>query len=110
MSSVPIRAAETRDLNKMCEFAEELLHKWDARTTAEDARRVYEQILATPELGVILVAENDGRVCGFAYASYQWRSEYGGETLGLVEMFVEHSSRNRGVGHELLQGLVGLAR
>ena len=110
MSSAPIRSAEARDLDRMCEFAEELLHKWDARTTAQDARRVYEHILATPALGVILVAENDGRVCGFAYASYEWRSEYGGETLDLVEMFVEHSSRNRGVGHELLQGLVGHAR
>jgi GNAT superfamily N-acetyltransferase len=94
----------------MCEFAEELLHKWDARTTAQDARRVYEHILATPQLGVILVAEHGGRVCGFAYASYEWRSEYGGETMDLVEMFVEHSSRNRGVGQALLQGLVGHAR
>jgi GNAT superfamily N-acetyltransferase len=110
MSSAQIRSAEARDLDRMREFAEELLHKWDARATAQDARRVYEHILASPELGVILVAENDGLVCGFAYASYEWRSEYGGETLDLVEMFVEHSWRNRGVGRTLLQGLVGHAR
>ena len=110
MSSALIRSAEARDLDRMCEFAEELLHKWDARATAQDARRVYEHILAAPELGVILVAENDGQVCGFTYASYGWRSEYGGETLDLVEMFVEPSARNRGVGRELLQGLVEHAR
>ena len=110
MSPASIRSAEARDLDKMCEFAEELLHNWDARTTAQDARRVYEHILASPELGVILVAENDGLVSGFAYASYEWRSEYGGETLDLVEMVVEHSWRNRGVGRTLLQGLVGHAR
>src|SRR5687767_14304448 len=110
MSSVQLRSAEARDLDRMCGFAEELLHKWDARTTAQDARRVYEQILASPNLGVILVAENEGTVCGFAYACYSWRSEYGGETLDLVELFVEHSWRNKGVGRTLLEGLVGHAR
>ena len=110
MLSVPIRSAELRDLDRMCEFAKELLHTWDARTTAQEARSVYERVLASPELGVILVAENDGLVCGFAYASCAWRSEYGGETLDLVEMFVEQSWRNRGVGRGLLQGLVEHAR
>jgi GNAT superfamily N-acetyltransferase len=94
----------------MCEFAEELLHKWDARTTARDARRVYEHVIASPALGVILVAESEGQVCGFAYAGHEWRSEYGGETLDLVEMFVEQSWRNRGVGRTLLEGLISHAR
>ena len=110
MSSTSIRSAETRHLDTISEFAEELLHHWDARTPAQDARRIYERILESPELGVILVAENAGVVCGFAYASYTWRTEYGGETLDLIELFVEHSWRNRGVGRSLLQELVGHAR
>jgi GNAT superfamily N-acetyltransferase len=105
-----LRSAQAKDIEKMCEFAEELLHKWDARTTAHDARRVYEKILKVPDLGVILVAENEAAVCGFAYACYEWRSEYGGETLDLVEMYVEHSWRNRGVGRSLLEGLIEHAR
>jgi GNAT superfamily N-acetyltransferase len=110
MNAAIIRPAEGRDMDRMCEFAEELLHKWDARTTAQDARRVYQRILSAPELGVILVAENDGAVCGFAYAALGWRSEYGGETLDLVEMFVDQPLRNRGIGRLLLEGLVGFAR
>ena len=110
MPSASIRSAEARDLDKICEFARELLRHWDARTTAADARSVYERVLVSPELGVILVAESDGLVCGFVYASHAWRSEYGGETLDLVELFVEHSWRNRGVGRKLLQELVGHAR
>jgi GNAT superfamily N-acetyltransferase len=94
----------------MCEFAEELLHKWDARTTAQDARRVYQRIIASPDLGAILVAESDGQVCGFIYAAHEWRSEYGGETLDLVEMFVEQAWRKRGVGRMLLEGMVAHAR
>jgi GNAT superfamily N-acetyltransferase len=109
-AAVEIRPAKASDIPRMCAFAEELLHKWDARTTARDAQRVYERVLATPDLGVILVAQHEGEVCGFAYACSEWRSEYGGETLDLVEMFVDHSWRNRGVGTSLLQGLIGAAR
>jgi GNAT superfamily N-acetyltransferase len=109
-SAVQIRPARPQDVPRLCEFAEELLHKWDARTTARDAQRVYEQILKSPELGVILVAENEGTLCGFTYACHEWRSEYGGETMDLVELFVEHSWRNRGVGRSLLDRLIEHAR
>jgi len=109
-AAVEVRPGRAEDVPRICEFAEELLHKWDARTTARDAQRVYERILQSPELGVILVAEHDAGICGFAYASYAWRSEYGGETMDLVEMFVEHSWRNRGVGRTLIEGLIANAR
>ena len=110
MTAVKLRPAGVPDINKMCEFAEELLHKWDARTTAQDARIVYQRVIASPDLGIILVAEGEGEVCGFAYAAHEWRSEYGGETLDLVEMFVEQSWRKRGVGRMLLEGLIEHAR
>jgi phosphinothricin acetyltransferase len=110
MNTVQIRPAQTGDVDKICEFAEELLHKWDARTTAQDARRVYDRILEAPELGVILVATAGNMVCGFAYAGYEWRSEYGGETMDLVEMFVDQSWRNRGVGKAMLEALIAHAR
>ena len=108
--AVQLRPGRDEDVPKLCEFAEELLHKWDARTTARDAQRVYERVLQSPELGVILVAENEANICGFAYACHEWRSEYGGETMDLVELFVEHSWRNRGVGRTLLEGLIEHAR
>jgi GNAT superfamily N-acetyltransferase len=56
------------------------------------------------------VAEHETGLCGFAYACHEWRSEYGGETMDLVEMFVEHSWRNRGVGRTLLEELIAHAR
>jgi GNAT superfamily N-acetyltransferase len=108
--AVQIRTARAGDIPRLSEFVEELLHKWDARTSALDAQRVYERILQSPELGVILVAENGGSICGFSYACYEWRSEYGGETLDLVELYVEHSWRNLGVGRRLLEGLIEHAR
>ena len=108
--AVRIRPAMRADIPKLCEFEEELLHKWDARTTARDAQRVYEKILQTPELGIILVGEIENAICGFAYAGYGWRSEFGGETMDLVELYVEHSWRNRGIGRALLDGLIENAK
>jgi GNAT superfamily N-acetyltransferase len=109
-SAVQVRPVRTGDVPRLCEFVEELLHKWDARTTARDAQSVYERILKSQDLGVILVAETEGSLCGFAYACYEWRSEYGGETMDLVELFVEHSWRKRGVGRTLLERLIEHAR
>jgi GNAT superfamily N-acetyltransferase len=109
-TSVQIRPVRTDDIGRLCEFAEELLLKWDARTTAADARRVYEHILKNPDLGIILVAEHNGGLCGFAYASFGWRAEFGGEVMDLVELFVEFSWRNKGVGRTLLDGLISYGR
>jgi GNAT superfamily N-acetyltransferase len=106
-----------QDIDKMCEFVEELLVKWDARATKRDAQRVYEHVMNSPDLGIILVAEMrtenaDGTgsrkagLCGFAYASYEWRSEFGGEIMELVEMFVEQAARSAGVGRRLLNELI----
>ena len=72
---------------------------------------MYEHIMQAPDLGIILVAktataDTPRRLCGFAYASYEWRSEFGGETMELVEMYVEPSSRSAGVGRSLLNALI----
>ena len=109
-TAVQIRSARTEDLARLCEFAGELLLKWDAQTTGRDAERVYRHILAHPELGIILVAEHTEGLCGFAYGTFEWRAEFGGETMDLVELFVESSWRNRGVGRTLLDSLISQAR
>jgi GNAT superfamily N-acetyltransferase len=110
VAAVQIRAAQSSDVTTLCEFVTELLQRWNAHATQDDARRVYERIVQSPELGVILVAEDKGALCGFAYASFGWRSEFGGETMDLVELFVNHAWRNQGVGQTLLNALLTLAR
>ena len=110
VAPVHVRAADSNDVAKLCEFVEELLIRWSAPATTQDARRVYERILQSPDLGRILVAEDKGELCGFAYAAFTWRSEFGGETMDLVELFVHNRWRNQGVGQTLLNALIAEAR
>jgi GNAT superfamily N-acetyltransferase len=110
IAPVQVRAADSGDVAKLCEFVEELLIRWNAPATTQDAQRVYERILRSPDLGKILVAEDKKELCGFAYAAFTWRSEFGGETLDLVELFVHNKWRNQGVGQTLLNALIAEAR
>ena len=110
-TDVKIRLASENDVDKMGEFVEELLIKWEARATRRDAQNVYTHVLDNPALGVILVAEipdaeGNPAICGFAYASYEWRSEFGGEVMELVEMYVQQFARSAGVGRALLNNLI----
>ena len=109
-AQVHVRPAAIADVPKLCEFSEELLQTWNARATSKEAGKVYERILQFPDIGRILVAEDSDGMCGFAYAAFEWRSEFGGETMDLVELFVHHSRRNRGVGQTLLNRLLAEAR
>src|SRR5262249_40675295 len=101
-TGIQIRPATAEDLSILSGFAAELMRKWDSRATERDAFRVYECVLNDPKLGVILLAEQNGAICGFVYACSILRTEFAGETLDLVEMFVEQSLRNKGVGRSLL--------
>jgi GNAT superfamily N-acetyltransferase len=109
-AGINIRAAEVSDLETLSTFAADLLLKWDARATRKDAFKVYERVLKNPALGIIIVAEQNAALHGFVYACSSWRAEFAGETLDLVEMFVEQSHRHKGVGRTLLDGLIAHAR
>ncbi len=38
--------------------------------------------------GLVVVAEQQRLSCGYAYASYEWRAEFCGETMDIVALFV----------------------
>jgi len=105
-----IRAATTNDLARLCEFADEFLQKMQAPTSGKEARPVFQHVIKRSELGIVLVAEHKSGLCAYAYAAYQWRSESGGETMSLVEIFVEQSWRNKGVAASLIADLLETAR
>src|SRR2546428_231956 len=90
-----IRAASPQDLDQLCGLASELLANIRAEGTAEDARRVFEHIMNSADLGFIVVAETIGTLCGYAYASYEWRAGVGGGNTDNILLFVSPPSRSK---------------
>ncbi len=105
-----IRVAAEQDMDQLCELAGLLLTQIGAQSTAQDARRVFEHILKSSDLGIVLVAENNGKLAGYAYAAYVWRAEFAGETMDIVAVFVDTQWRSKGVGRNLVATLLQNAR
>jgi GNAT superfamily N-acetyltransferase len=105
-----IRTATKNDLDKLCEFTREFLPEMQWNATTESARRVFERILTVPDEGILLVAQHEIGVCGYVYAAYKMRAEFGGRTVDIVELFVERAWRNKGVALSLLSALIENAR
>jgi GNAT superfamily N-acetyltransferase len=106
-----IRPAITEDMDQLCELASQLLTNIRALGTTEDARRVFAHIMNDTDRGLIVVAENNKRLlCGYAYASYEWRAEFCGETMDIVALFVAPQWRGKGVGSGLVGSLLQNAK
>ena len=105
-----IRLATADDMDQLCGLASELLTNIRAEGNADDARRVFEHIMNSTDLGRVVVAESKGTLCGYAYASYEWRAEFGGETMDIVALFVSPQWRSKGVGGSLIAALLETAR
>jgi GNAT superfamily N-acetyltransferase len=97
-------------MDQLCVLASELLTNIRAEGNAEDARHVFEHIMNSADLGRIVVAESKDALCGYAYASYEWRAEFRGETMDIVALFVSPQWRSKGVGGSLVAALVETAR
>src|SRR5215470_9316078 len=95
--SFQVRPAELDDIPRLCEFADEFLLKMQAHATGKEARQVFQYVIKHPENGIVVVAEHKTGICAYAYALYEWRSEFGGQTMHCVELFVEQAWRNKGV-------------
>ena len=105
-----IRAATPQDMDPLCELAGQLLMNIRAEGTSTDARRVFEHIMKSADHGLVVVAESKGSLCGYAYASYEWRAEFSGETMDIVALFVSPQWRSKGVGGSLISSLLENAK
>src|SRR2546422_11260522 len=92
-----IRAATPGDMDQLCALASELLTNIRAEGDADDARRVFEHIMNSADLGRIVVAESKGTLCGYAYASYEWRAEGRGGTKDILSLVVFPQCRGESV-------------
>jgi GNAT superfamily N-acetyltransferase len=98
-------------MDQLCELAGQLLSNIRAEGTTKDAQRVFEHIMQDADRGLIVVAENNkGGLSGYAYASYEWRAEFCGETMDIVALFVTPQWRGKGVGSGLISALLQNAK
>ena len=109
-SPYSVRLATSNDIQRLCELAAEFLGKLPEGLTANDARSVFQHVINDQSAGTVLVVEEKSAIRGYAYAAYEWRSEFGGETMEIVEIFVEQAWRNKGLGGSLIASLVQTAR
>jgi GNAT superfamily N-acetyltransferase len=101
--AISIRRATSRDLDVLLllgsEYAAADGHRFDVAV----ARRGFEPLLASDDLGVILVAEMADELIGYAVVTWGWSIEIGGLDVVLDEIYARR--RGRGVGSRLLDGI-----
>jgi len=112
MEPVPIRRATIDDLDELlvlgAEYAEADGHAFDV----EVARRGFEPLLTSDDLGIVLVAV-DGQhgaraLLGYAATTWGWSIEVGGLDVVLDELYVR--TRGRGIGGRLLREVENACR
>jgi GNAT superfamily N-acetyltransferase len=67
-------------------------------------------LIEQPELGRVLIATHCGQIAGAAVLSFIWTLEHGGPAAWLDELYVEPRWRRRGIGQELVDAALQLAR
>jgi|SRR5579884_3196545 len=108
--SFHIRPARLEDVPQLCRFADEYLTRMHASAGGKEARQVFQHVIKNADGGVIVVSEANDALCAYAYASFEWRSEFGGETMHCLELFVDPLWRNKGVAARLVAWLIDIAK
>jgi len=101
-----IRSANVHDTDQLCELANELLTNIHVEEGITNLKRFFAYILNSGDRKFVVVAESEGTLCGYAYASYEMRAEFCGETMDIVALFVSTHWRNKGVGRSLMASLL----
>ena len=108
MVTTRFRRSTVDDLDALVELGREYCeadgHVFD-RTTV---RAGFSGVVDDDTYGVVLVAEVDGAVIGYAVVSWGWSIEIGGLDVVLDEIYVR--PRGRGVGSALLEATEAMCR
>lgn len=106
-----IAVAQTEDVPALCELLK-ILFSQEAEFTPDEAaqRRGLAHIMASPEVGAILVARQGERIVGMANLLYTVSTALGERVALLEDMVVAPDARGAGIGSRLLQEAIQFAR
>ncbi len=109
MSGIVIRSAAPSDAARVAELANKLSTHEGLAPDVYDARKVLDDMIAAGRALDVLVAEDAGRIVG--YASYQdlYDSDVGARGLWLAELYVVEGARRRGIARQLMAALARIA-
>ena len=110
MGEPEVRLAQPADRDTALALLVAQLREHEIATPPAAIAAALDGLMAHPERGAVLVATLDGRVVGIAALSATWTIEHGGPAMWLEELYVEPSSRSRGVGRALLSAAADTAR
>lgn len=106
-----IRAANEADIAAVADAVEALLVELGGRRPARgEVEAEVRAIVEDPRAGLLLVAEADGKIAGVLGASWQRAIHVPGRYATIQDLWVDAEQRSNGLGAELVDALVRLAR
>ncbi|MEQ1621021.1 MAG: GNAT family N-acetyltransferase [Methylococcales bacterium] len=106
-----ITSATSSDIPALCELLAILFTQEADFKPDHDAQcRGLARIIGNPEVGIILVARQNGRIVGMLNLLYTISTAFGEQVALLEDMIVSPDVRCAGVGSQLLEQAIYLAR
>jgi len=110
MQPFSITPAAAADCRECAHLLVEQLDEHGVAVSAEPLSRVLESVVADEARGFILLARDEHRIVGVAYAATILSAEHCGVVGWLEELYVTPSLRSQGIGAALLTALLERAR
>jgi GNAT superfamily N-acetyltransferase len=110
---VSITHAQSHDVHILAELLDEVNHFYGAPTTeppGSQLRQINDALFSNAPAGYALLAWEDDSPVGFASYSYLWPAVGLTRSLYLKELYVRESHRREGIGDQLMQALIEVAR
>jgi ribosomal protein S18 acetylase RimI-like enzyme len=107
---VTVRDAEAGDLHAVVALLARQLDEHEIALAPDALERSVRTLLDDPRLGHVLVACTDDGVAGVAVLSFLFTLEHGGPAAWLDELYVDGRRRGRGVGAQLVDAALRVAR
>ena len=105
-----IETARNEDLVPILQLLHTQLQEHDIVLTSQALERATQGLIEDHSRGRILTARVDGELVGVAVISFLWTLEHGGPAAWLDEVYVEPTRRGHGIGKQLIEAAMQVAR
>src|SRR6185503_3760614 len=105
-----IETARNEDLQAIIQLLRTQLEEHDIVLTSAALERATRGLIEDHSLGRILTFKLDGELVGVAVISFLWTLEHGGPAAWLDEVYVEPTRRGHGLGQQLIEAAMQVAR